>query len=80
MVDFPYFKYLKVNGENNKIAQIYARRDKVKLVFKGKCLLVYVFPHSREFFTRMDRSPSLIKGFKIRLMLVTCGHTAHRVF
>ena len=80
MVDFPDFKYLKVNGGKIENSTLYARRDKGKLVFKGKCLLVYVFHHSREFFTRMDRSPSLIKGFKIRLMLVTCGHTTCRAF
>ena len=49
MVDFPDFKYLKVNGGNNKIAQLYARGDKGKLIFKGKCFLAYVFRHSREF-------------------------------
>ena len=80
MVDFRDFKYLKVNVGKIENSTLYARRDKGKQVFKGKSLLVYVFHHSREFFTRMDRSPSLIKGFKIRLMLVTCGHTACRAF
>ena len=76
MVDFRDFKYLKVNVGKIENSTLYARRDKGKLVFKGKSLLVYVFHHTREFFTRMVRSPSLIKDSKLDLcsLLVAIQH------
>ena len=42
-------------------------------------LFVWIYPHTREYFTHMETSPLPVKGYKVLPRLGTHGHLAERV-